>query len=424
MSELAIRAVGLGKRYNIGSQVRYKSLRDSITGAVQAPLRSVAGWWQGCKPVEDAPQRNSHWALKDVTFEVKQGEAVGIIGRNGAGKSTLLKVLAQVTEPTKGFAEIRGRLGSLLEVGVGFHPELTGRENIYLNGALLGMRKAEIDRNFDEIVAFAEVDQFLDTPVKHYSSGMYVRLGFAVAAHLETEILFVDEVLSVGDTAFQEKCLGRMRHAASGGRTVIFVSHNLLAIQALCQRALWLEQGSVVAEGRPAAVVSSYLQHVRTATTEVHFDNPSHAPGNDVVRLRRASVRPVSNTDASSAITVHTPLIVEFEMENQRAEMDLRSGFNLYNEYGVHILSVGTVECQSFPIGTIRVSGEIPGDLLNAGVHRIQVIVMQGESDIILDCPDLLAFEVGDSLALRGSYFGEWPGAVRPDIKWRAEVIG
>jgi len=249
MSDVAIRAVGLGKRYSIGTQARYKSLRDSIAGTARAPFRLVAGWLNGRKSAGRATPSNLHWALRDVCFEIKAGEAVGIIGRNGAGKSTLLKVLAQVTEPTEGRAEIRGRLGSLLEVGVGFHPELTGRENIYLNGALLGMRKVEIDRNFDEIVAFAEVERFLDTPGKHYSSGMYVRLGFAVAAHLETEILFVDEVLSVGDAAFQEKCLGRMKHAASGGRTVLFVTHNLLAIQALCQRALLLDHGSVVAEG-------------------------------------------------------------------------------------------------------------------------------------------------------------------------------
>jgi len=422
MSDLAIRAVGLGKRYRIGTQVRYKALRDSIMNAVRVPLRAAAGWMRGDRPHGRDPETDLLWALRNVDFEIRQGEAVGIIGRNGAGKSTLLKVLAQVTEPTEGYAEVHGRLGSLLEVGVGFHPELTGRENIYLNGALLGMRKVEIDRNFDEIVAFAEVEKFLDTPVKHYSSGMYVRLGFAVAAHLETEILFVDEVLSVGDVAFQEKCLGRMKHAASGGRTVLFVSHNLLAIQALCQRALWLDQGSVVAEGRPAAVISKYLQNVRMTTTEIVYEDPAEAPGNEVIRLRRGAVQPLSG-DESGCITVRTPLLIEFEVWNFKAGMRFNCGFNLYNEYGVHVFSTGTVDFDSHPAGLIRLAGEIPGDLLNKGMHRIEFFVMLSESEIPLVCPDLLAFEVADSLILRGGYYGEWPGAVRPGIRWTTTVL-
>lgn len=422
MKDIAIRAVGLGKRYRIGTQVRYKSLRDSIVNAVRAPLRAAAGWMRGSRTQGRAAEADILWALRNVDFEIRQGEAVGIIGRNGAGKSTLLKVLAQVTEPTEGYAEVHGRLGSLLEVGVGFHPELTGRENIYLNGALLGMRKVEIDRNFDEIVAFAEVEKFLDTPVKHYSSGMYVRLGFAVAAHLETEILFVDEVLSVGDVAFQEKCLGRMKNAASGGRTVLFVSHNLLAIQALCQRALWLDHGSVVAEGRPAAVISDYLQNVRVTTTEIVYENPAEAPGNDAVRLRRAAVRPLSG-DESGCITVRTPLLIEFEVWNFKAGLRFNCGFNLYNEYGVHVFSTGTVDFDSHPPGLIRVACEIPGDLLNKGMHRIEFFVMLSESEIPLVCPDLLAFEVADSLILRGGYYGEWPGAVRPKVLWSTAVL-
>jgi lipopolysaccharide transport system ATP-binding protein len=410
MNDLAIRAVGLGKRYRIGAQVSYKAMRDTIMEAVKAPLRATAGWMRGHKSTKPAVEASQLWALRDVAFEIKQGQAVGIIGRNGSGKSTLLKVLAQVTEPTEGYAEIRGRVGSLLEVGVGFHPELTGRENIYLNGAILGMRKAEIDRNFDEIVAFAEVEKFLDTPVKHYSSGMYVRLGF------------VDEVLSVGDVAFQEKCLGRMKHAASGGRTVLFVSHNLLAIQALCQHALWLDQGRVVAEGRPAAVISSYLQHVRTTTTEIVYEGPAEAPGNDVVRLRRASVQPLSQ-DSLGSITVRTPLLIEFEVWNLRAGIRFNCGFNLYNEYGIHVFSTGTVDFDSYPEGLIRLSCEIPGDLLNTGVHRIEFFVMLSETEIPLVCTDLLTFEVADSLILRGGYFGEWPGAMRPKISWTTKVL-
>lgn len=422
MSDLAIRTVGLGKRYRIGTRVRYKALRDTLTDAVKAPFLATSAWVRGAQAAKRTSRADLFWALRNIDVEIKQGHAVGIIGRNGAGKSTLLKVLAQVTQPTEGYAEIRGRVGSLLEVGVGFHPELSGRNNIYLNGALLGMRKAEIDRNFDEIVAFAEIDKFLDTPVKHYSSGMYVRLGFAVAAHLETEILFVDEVLSVGDAAFQEKCLGKMKHAASGGRTVLFVSHNLIAIQALCQHAIWLDQGKVTAEGRPADIVSRYLEHVRSSTTAVCYDDPVEAPGNEIVRLRSASVRPLSDRD-SDEITVRTPLQFEFQLWNLKPGAHLDIGFNLYNEYGIQVLGTGTVDSRSYSAGLIRAFGQIPGDLLNSGVHRIEFFVAPILGEAILNCPDLLSFEVTDSLELRGAYHGAWPGAVRPNIQWTTEIL-
>jgi len=230
------------------------------------------------------------WALKDVSFEVKQGEVLGIIGRNGSGKSTLLKIITGVTAPTSGQVKARGRVASLLEVGTGFHPDLTGRENIYLNGAILGMKKAEINRKFDEIVAFSEVEQFIDTPVKRYSSGMYVRLAFAVAAHLDPEILLVDEVLAVGDAAFQKKCLGKMGDVARGGRTVLFVSHNLIAVQSLCGNAVWLDCGSIVQRGRCSQVVAEYLQSsAGSVSSKQVWDDPATAPGNEVVRL--ASLR-------------------------------------------------------------------------------------------------------------------------------------
>jgi lipopolysaccharide transport system ATP-binding protein len=418
---VAISCEGIGKRYRIGRQERYRTLRDALTELARDPFRRVASLRRS--PASASDPKPELWALKDLCLEVKHGEVLGIIGRNGAGKSTLLKILSRITKPTEGRAEIRGRVGSLLEVGAGVHPELTGRENIYLNGSILGMTRREIGRKFDEIVEFSECGRLLDTPMKHYSSGMYVRLAFAVAAHLETEILFIDEVLSVGDVAFQEKCLGRMKEAATGGRTVLFVSHNLLAIQALCQRALWLDQGKVVAEGRPAAVVSDYLKHVRTTTTEVSYEDLAEAPGNDVVRLRRASVRPVSSSDSEGGVTVHTPLLIEFEVWSRKESLRFDCGFNLYNEYGILVLNAGSVDCRSYPAGLIRVSGQIPGDLLNAGVHRVEFIVAQGGTDLILLCPDLLAFEVTDSLALRGAYFGEWPGAVRPSIPWTVESV-
>jgi len=249
MPDVAIRVDGLSKRYRIGHGEQYLALRDVLARALRSQFRRPA-----------AHARESHiWALKDLSFEVKPGEVVGVIGRNGAGKSTLLKILSRITRPTAGRAEIHGRVGSLLEVGTGFHPELTGRENIYLNGALLGMKKADIDRKFDEIVAFAEVEQFLDTPVKHYSSGMYMRLAFAIAAHLETEILLVDEVLAVGDAAFQKKCIGKMDDVARKGRTVMFVSHNMAAIQQLCRSGLLMESGRLGDQGPTEEVVGKYL---------------------------------------------------------------------------------------------------------------------------------------------------------------------
>ncbi|MBI3611421.1 MAG: ABC transporter ATP-binding protein [Nitrospirae bacterium] len=251
MTDTAIRIEGLGKQYRIGTREPYKALRDVLTQAVTAPFKRLRN-----------PKSNEFiWALKDVSFEIKRGEVVGIIGRNGAGKSTLLKILSRVTEPTEGYAEVHGRIGSLLEVGTGFHPELSGRENIYLNGAILGMKRAEIVRKFDEIVAFAEVEEFIDTPVKRYSSGMYLRLAFSVAAHLQPEILLVDEVLAVGDIEFQKKCIGKMGDISKEGRTILFVSHNLGAIRSLCENAIWIDNGQIAKKGAADEVARDYEEH-------------------------------------------------------------------------------------------------------------------------------------------------------------------
>jgi len=268
MGNYAIKVEGLGKRYRIGERQQYKALRDVLTDALHAPARAAGSLFRGRDGRGPGPE--SHiWALKDASFEVAHGEVLGIIGRNGAGKSTLLKILSRITEPTEGEVRLRGRVGSLLEVGTGFHPELTGRENVYLNGAILGMRRAEIERKFDEIVAFAEIEKFLDTPVKHYSSGMYVRLAFAVAAHLEPEILLVDEVLAVGDAAFQKKCLGKMEGVAAGGRTVLFVSHNMTAVESLCTRSILLEGGKLCLDGTSADIIKYYLSGANHAGTQL-----------------------------------------------------------------------------------------------------------------------------------------------------------
>ena len=247
MSEIVIKAEGLGKRYRVGERERYLALRDVLARVVDG---SLPAQWQ-------APPTDYLWALRDVSFDVRQGEVVGLIGRNGAGKTTLLKILSRITRPTEGFAEIHGRVGSLLEVGTGFHPELTGRENVYLSGAILGMRKTEINRKFDEIVAFAGVERFIDTPLKHFSTGMQMRLAFAVAAHLEPEILLVDEVLAVGDIEFQKKCLGKMEDVSKSGRTIVFVSHQMNQIRRLCERVLWIDGGQIRQSGPANQIVGA-----------------------------------------------------------------------------------------------------------------------------------------------------------------------
>jgi lipopolysaccharide transport system ATP-binding protein len=287
MDDPAIVVEGLGKEYCIGSAApSYSALRDQVADVFAAPFRRLNSALRRTKDSQGLRDETLFWALKDVSFEVKRGEVVGLIGRNGAGKSTLLKILSRITEPTTGFAKINGRVGALLEVGTGFHPELTGRENIYLNGAILGMKRAEIVRHFDEIVAFSEVEKFIDTPVKRYSSGMHLRLAFAVAAHLEPEILFVDEVLAVGDAAFQKKCLGKMDNVAKQGRTVLFVSHNMGAVSGLCSRGIWVDRGQIAEDGPVNKVVSRYLNDSNQGFS--HF-----APGRDLVRaeLRIVSVR-------------------------------------------------------------------------------------------------------------------------------------
>lgn len=335
MSDLAIRCENLSKQYRIGSSEPYKTLRDAITATALAPFR---------RSKTNSQNGNGHiWALQDVCCEIKRGEVVGIIGLNGAGKSTLLKILSRITTPTRGHAEIHGRVGSLLEVGTGFHPELTGRENIYLNGAILGMQKAEIDRKFDEIVAFAEVEKFLDTPVKRYSSGMYVRLAFAVAAHLEPEILVVDEVLAVGDASFQKKSLARMGRAASGGRSILFVSHNLAAINSLCTRCLLMERGRLVLSGSPGEVTSHYQAKVhQTAQHSSRLDEVERY-GSGKARFTGLRVQSYGATGALSDY-IETGAELEIKVEitcNEKIE-DANVAVIIYDVNGVRLVDVNT----------------------------------------------------------------------------------
>lgn len=309
MSDIAIRVDGLSKLYRIGGkQQRYKTLRDTLTGVASAPLNVLK------RPKVKRPSGSNFWALKNISFQINRGEVVGIVGRNGAGKSTLLKILSRITDPTEGEAEIRGRVGSLLEVGTGFHNELTGRENIYLNGAILGMKRGEIQKKFDEIVVFAEVEKFIDTPVKHYSSGMYLRLAFSVAAHLEPEILLVDEVLAVGDAAFQEKCLGKMSNVAREGRTVLFVSHNMTAILQLASRCVMLEGGAVSIDDSAERVVERYVHVQRGGNSSL---NSRHDRlGDGVVRIE--DLRFIDrHGNVVSSVGAGDPLTIEVDYRSE-----------------------------------------------------------------------------------------------------------
>ena len=414
-----IRAENLSKRYRLGArQASYTTLRDSLARAARAPLRSLR---------RGRGEAETLWALKDVSFEVRPGEVVGIVGRNGAGKSTLLKVLSRITEPTTGRVELYGRVGSLLEVGTGFHPELTGRENVYMNGAILGMKRVEIQRQFDQIVAFSEIERFIDTPVKHYSSGMFMRLAFAVAAHLEPEILIVDEVLAVGDSNFQKKCLGKMGTVAREGRTVLFVSHNMTAMQSLCSRVVWLHEGRVAADGRTDLVVSDYLKTSFSALAEQSWDDIDAAPGNEKVRLRRARVRPLDG-DPTRPIDIHTPLVLEFDYWNLVPGARLNLSIVVSAEDGSPIFNTGSGRDshwhgRPFPAGLFRSAFHIPGDLLNDGTHRVHLYVVRDQSEVIYDLGDVLVFEVADTPREGGGSYGKWLGAVRPKLDWETELI-
>jgi len=389
-------------------------------------LRRARRLFRG-QPYGAADMNETIWALKDVSFEIKCGEVVGIIGSNGAGKTTLLKILSRITEPTEGCAEIHGRVGSLLEVGTGFHPELTGRENIYLNGAILGMRKAEIEQRFDQIVDFAEIEKFIDTPVKHYSSGMYVRLAFAVAAHLEPEILLVDEVLAVGDAAFQKKCLGRMDSIAKEGKTVLFVSHNMMAVQKLCNRGIWLSEGKIMDEGQAEQVVSSYLRQSFSAPSEQVWNDIAVAPGNDEVRLRRARIRPANGCN-SDPITIRTPFALEFEYWNLKPNAYLNISLNIYNEQGLLVFDTKSIhepEWQGgpFPVGLFHSTCHVPGDLLNNGMHRVDFLIVKNQGVVVYRHEAILAFDIQDEAEMRGDWHGKWRGVVRPNLKWFTERV-
>ena len=431
MSDVAVRVQGLSKQYRIGARQRdHGTLRDHL----MAGLRSL--WSRnGRNPqLKDADAEkftsrvvgaDTFWALRDVSFEVKQGETVGIIGRNGAGKSTLLKILSRITEPSGGRIEIYGRVSALLEVGTGFHSELTGRENVYLNGTILGMKRTEITRRFDEIVAFAEVGHFIDTPVKRYSSGMYLRLAFAVAAHLNPEILIVDEVLAVGDAAFQKKCLSKMEGVAKEGRTIFFVSHNMPAVTRLCERVILLDEGKLSRDGASHEVASAYLHSELGTMSSREWQDPIKAPRGEVAMLRAVRIR-TEDGQIAEKCDIRKPVGLEMEYEVIKPGYKLISSISVHNEEGVCVFEAvdhdpswrGRVR----PLGRYHSTAWIPGNFLTEGTLFLSVY-LETLDPVMLQFSELqvVAFCVIDSFegdSARGDYAGQIKGVVRPLLNW------
>ena len=429
MTDIVIRIDSLSKKFYIGKkQESYKTLRDTLSEAFSNPFRKAVNLLRG--RAEGAAGLNQPiWALRDVSFEVKRGEVLGIIGRNGSGKSTLLKILSRITEPTTGEVLIKGRVGTLLEVGTGFHPELTGRENIYLNGAILGMKRTEIKCKFDEIVAFSEVDKFIDTPVKHYSSGMYLRLAFAVAAHLEPEILLVDEVLAVGDASFQKKCINKMREAGNEGKTVLFVSHNMQAITLLCRRAMLLDKGLIINDAPAHSAVSQYLNPGLLPSALQEWTDPSTAPGDDVVRLRSVCVRD-DKGKVTDSITINRPMTIEMVYDVIEPGNILIPNCNIYNNDGLHVFT--TVEQDHLwknrprPAGSYVSKVWIPANILAEGTFFAGTGVAapqhyEAQHFFVRDSVCFHVIEAGGVNTARGEWIGKMGGIIRPLLKWTTE---
>lgn len=409
-----IKVENLSKRYELGGEQKpYSTLRESLSEMAGKSLKVFK---------RGREEKSSFWALQNVNFEVLPGEVVGIVGRNGAGKSTLLKILSRITEPTAGRIELYGRVGSLLEVGTGFHPELTGRENIFLNGAILGMRREEIARKFDEIVDFAEVEQFLDTPVKRYSSGMYTRLAFAVAANLEPEVLIVDEVLAVGDSEFQKKCLGKMSQVASRGRTVLFVSHNMVAVKNLCSRALYLQKGALLLDDKVETVVNNYLETGIESASERDWAADEMA-GNDKIKIKRVAIYS-ENKSPSDPILTNENVVLEVEFYNNLDAANIDVTWDLMDNQGVHVAHIGTI-CSSDGLmkrGFYRTLGIFPRDVLNTKRYSLNILFGRNQQEPLFYLEDALVFSVEDKLK-RASNFNQFPGVIHPICSWQTSAL-
>lgn len=417
MSNTAIHVENLGKMYRIGGrEEKYQTLRDTLADAFVEPFRRAKSLLNR-QPYGAAGLEEEIWALKDVGFEVKHGETIGIIGRNGAGKSTLLKILSRITEPSSGYADIYGRVGALLEVGTGFHPELTGRENIYLNGAILGMSRQDIDRKFDEMVDFAGVEKFIDTPVKHYSSGMGLRLGFAVAAHLEPDILVVDEVLAVGDAEFQKKCLGKMSDVAGEGRTVLFVSHNLSAISAITSRCLLLKQGELAEDDETSAIITTYLSDTKSQGSRIQWTE--NRPGDESFEFVECKIGDGVQNEFTDEVEITIDYCLKAEINSVRVGFDLHSsdGILLFRAY-----HDDTAEKLMSPqVGIYRSKCIIPQHLLNNGLYYITLRAgIHGVRRIVV-LENLLSFSVISLNVYSSPYFVPHPGVINPLLAWSTE---
>jgi len=414
MSNVLIKAEGISKLYRLGSL-------DANT--VKEEIR----FWLNKKRLMDSNNdehisRKHIWALRNIDFELEKGEVMGLIGRNGAGKSTLLKIISRIVLPTSGRIRGRGRSSSLLEVGTGFHRELTGRENIFLNGHILGMKKKEIEKKFDEIVDFSGVGQFLDTPVKRYSSGMYVRLAFAVAAHLDPEILILDEVLAVGDAAFQKKCIDKMREISSqNGKTILFVSHNMQSLRNLCQRVMVLEHGEIADIGKPETVIPSYLKNTPQQKLRQEFVDSKSAPGNSSIRIKKIALNPEYIGD-SKCVDTRTPLHIYTEFWYQGLESDqLRLCIRLFNEANDCVFEIHSSSAH-YKNGLINASCTIPGDFLNDGSYFISIFFLKNRILPIFQYESCLSFNVEDYRPDE-DWHGKRMGAVRPDFPLRVQEI-
>lgn len=432
MPELAIRAEALSKRYRIGVE---EGARDTLGGMVFDVVRRPATNLRRLRRLtvfsdDGDDEQDVIWALRDVSFEIKAGESVGIIGSNGAGKSTLLKILSRITSPTRGRALVYGRVSSLLEVGTGFHPELSGRENVYLNGAILGMAREEIRRKFDEIVAFSDVGKFIDTPVKRYSSGMRLRLAFAVAAHLEPEILLVDEVLAVGDFRFQKRCLSKMDEVTRQGRTVLYVAHNMPAIARLCGRAILLAEGRVVQDGPAPEVIGTYLNSGQGTSAAREWPDPEKAPSGEIARLRAVRVLDEAG-EVADTIDIRRPVRVEMEYDVLKPGYLLLPNMHFCNEEGVYAFGAQDLDPEwrgrRRPVGRYVSTVWIPGNLfaegmffVDANMNTLQPFIFQ------FQCRSAVAFQVVDSLegdSARGDWTGKMRGLVRPMLNWTTRVL-
>ncbi len=413
---LAISVEHLSKSYRLGS-IGTRTLSADLRNLLGLENNAVGANGSGFVPGSPRTQGTLFWALRDVNFKVEHGEALAIIGRNGAGKSTLLKILSRITAPSVGAVKVRGHFACLLEVGTGFHPDLTGRENIFLNGAILGMSRSEIARKFDEIVEFSGVEEFLDTPVKRYSSGMYIRLAFSVAAHLDSEILIMDEVLAVGDASFQRKCLGKMSQSAREGRTVLFVSHNMVAVQSLCTRAIMLADGEIAADGAVRDVVSLYLgSGLEEALGERSWADVETAPGNDSIRIRR--IRVAAADGEGDLLSMGTPLRIELDQTRVSPAGSYHIEFHLVNQEEIVALYTTPGPCPP-NVGAYRSSCEIPGNLLNAGMYRLKVMLVEDDNRAVWLDDATTSFSIEDLAARDAGWMDRLPGVVHIPIEWQ-----